>query len=91
MGRYWRRLVSIISNNFGLKLFSFAFALGIWLYLNAGQGQKAAEKAVEVPVELRNIPSDVMVVNPGPGQVEIRARDWPSRRASMALAAFSER
>ena len=83
MGRNWRRLVSIISSNFGLKLFSFAFALGIWLYLNAGQGQKAAEKAVEVPVELRNIPSDVMVVNPGPGQVEIRVAGTPALLSAM--------
>ncbi|MFQ5541752.1 MAG: YbbR-like domain-containing protein [Candidatus Binatia bacterium] len=83
MGRYWKRIVSITSSNIGLKLFSFAFALGIWLYLNAGQGQKAAEKAVEVPVELRNIPSDVMVVNPGPGQVEIRVAGTPALLSAM--------
>jgi YbbR domain-containing protein len=83
MGGYWKRIVSITSSNFGLKLFSFAFALGIWLFLNAGQGQKAAEKPVEVPVELRNIPSDVMVVNPGPGKVEIRVAGTPALLSAM--------
>ena len=81
MGPYWRRLVSITSSNMGLKLVSFAFALGIWLFVNAGQ--KAAERAVEVPVELRNIPSDVMVVNPGPGRVEIRLAGTPALLSAM--------
>ncbi len=81
MGRYWRKLVSVISSNLGLKLVSFAFALGIWIFVN--KGQKAAERAVEVPVELRNIPSDVMVVNPGPGRVEIRLAGTPALLSAM--------
>ena len=81
MGRYWRKLVSVISSNLGLKLVSFAFALGIWIFVN--KGQKAAERAVEVPVELRNIPSDVVVVNPGPGRVEIRLAGTPALLSAM--------
>jgi YbbR domain-containing protein len=81
MGRYWRRLISMISSNLGLKLVSFAFALGIWIFVN--KGQKAAERAVEVPVELRNIPSDVIVVNPGPGRVEIRLAGTPALLSAM--------
>ncbi len=71
----------MISSNLGLKLVSFAFALGIWIFVN--KGQKAAERAVEVPVELRNIPSDVMVVNPGPGRVEIRLAGTPALLSAM--------
>ncbi len=71
----------MISGNLGLKLVSFAFALGIWIFVN--KGQKAAERAVEVPVELRNIPSDVMVVNPGPGRVEIRLAGTPALLSAM--------
>lgn len=71
----------MISSNLGLKLVSFAFALGIWIFVN--KGQKAAERAVEVPVELRNIPSDVIVVNPGPGRVEIRLAGTPALLSAM--------
>lgn len=71
----------MISGNLGLKLVSFAFALGIWIFVN--KGQKTAERAVEVPVELRNIPSDVMVVNPGPGRVEIRLAGTPALLSAM--------
>lgn len=71
----------MISSNLGLKLVSFAFALGIWIFVN--KGQKTAERAVEVPVELRNIPSDVIVVNPGPGRVEIRLAGTPALLSAM--------
>ncbi|MFQ5850338.1 MAG: YbbR-like domain-containing protein [Candidatus Binatia bacterium] len=82
MRHYGRKLVSITSSNLGLKVFSFAFALGLWLFVNAGQ--KPAERAVEVPVELRNIPPDVMVVNPGPGRVEIRVAGTPALLSAMS-------
>lgn len=76
MKRTWEKLISLASSNLGLKLFSLVFALGLWLFVNAGQ--KAAERAVEVPLEFRNIPSDVMVANPGVGQIEVRVMGPPA-------------
>lgn len=64
------------SSDLGLKLFSLVFALGLWLFVNAGQ--KAAERAIEVPLEFRNIPSDLMVASPGVGQVEVRVMGPPT-------------
>ncbi|MEK6562208.1 MAG: CdaR family protein [Candidatus Binatota bacterium] len=76
MRRGWEKIVTLFSSDLGLKLFSIIFALGLWLFVNAGQ--KAAERAVEVPVEFRNIPSDLMVVSPGVGQVELRVMGPPA-------------
>ncbi len=76
MKRSWEKLISLASSNLGLKLFSLIFALGLWLFVNAGQ--KSAERAVEVPIEFRNIPSDVMVTNPSLGQVELRVMGPPA-------------
>jgi YbbR domain-containing protein len=76
MRRGWEKIVTLFSSDLGLKLFSIIFALGLWLFVNAGQ--KAAERAVEVPVEFRNIPSDLMVTSPGVGQVELRVMGPPA-------------
>lgn len=76
MRRIWEKLISLASGDWGLKLFSLMFALGLWLFVNAGQ--KAAERAVEVPLEFRNIPSDLMVANPGVSQVEVRVMGPPA-------------
>lgn len=81
MRRVWERLISLASSDLGLKLFSLFFALGLWLFVNAGQ--KAAEKAVEVPLEFRNIPSELMVANPGVGQVEVRVMGPPALLATL--------
>ena len=81
MRRAWEKIVSLASSDVGLRLFSLVFALGLWLFVNAGQ--KAAERAVEVPVEFRNIPSDLMVANPGVGQVEVRVMGPPALLATL--------
>lgn len=76
MKRAWKKVISLASSNVGLKLISLVFALGLWFFVNAGQ--KAVERAVEVPMELRNIPSDVMLANPGPRQIELRLMGPPA-------------
>ena len=43
-------------SNFGLKALALIIALGLWL-----AGHRDIERAIEVPVEFRNIPSDLMV------------------------------
>ena len=54
----WDKIVSLAKSNFGLKFLAFVIALGLWL-----AGHRDIERAVEVPVEFRNIPRDLMVMD----------------------------
>ncbi len=76
MRSIWKKFISLAGSDLGLKLFSLFSAFGLWLFVNAGQ--KAAERAIEVPLEFRNIPSDLMVASPGVGQVEVRVMGPPA-------------
>lgn len=76
MKRTWEKFIAWVSTDLGLKLLSLAFAMGLWFFVNAGQ--KAAERAVEVPVEFRNIPADLMVANPSVSQIELRVIGPPA-------------
>lgn len=76
MKRPWQTVASWASSDIGLKLFSAVFALGLWLFVNAGQ--KPTERSLTVPVEVRNLPADLMAVNAGPGQVEVRVAGPPA-------------
>ncbi len=58
MKRLWEKIVSLAGSNFGLKVLALVIALGLWL-----GGHRDIERAVEVPVEFRNIPSDLMVMD----------------------------
>jgi YbbR domain-containing protein len=72
----WNKFLAWASGDTGLKIFSLLFAIGLWLFVNAGQ--KPTEKTLTVPVEVRNLPTDLMTVGPGPGQVEIRVSGPPA-------------
>ncbi len=76
MKSVWERIVSWASGDIGLKLFSLLFALGLWLFVNVGQ--KPTERSLAVPVEVRNMPADLMAMNSGPGQVEVRVAGPPA-------------
>jgi YbbR domain-containing protein len=76
MKRSWEKLFFWASSDVGLKLFSLLFALGLWLFVNAGQ--KPTEKSLVVPVEVRNLPADLMAVGPETGQVEVRVAGPPA-------------
>jgi YbbR domain-containing protein len=73
-GRYslmqWRRLSSWIFHNGALKLFSLAFAFGLWLLVNAGE--RDTEQTMLVPVELRNLSQQFVVVGQRPEFVDVR-------------------
>jgi YbbR domain-containing protein len=72
----WKKIVLWASGDMGLKLFSLFFALGLWLFVNAGQ--KPTERSLTVPVEVRNMPADLMALSSGPGQVEVRVAGPPA-------------
>jgi len=81
MNRLWEKLISGAGSDLGLKLFSLFFAFGLWVFVNAGQ--KAGERSIEVPVELRNIPSNLIVGNPGLSQIELRVMGPPTILATL--------
>ncbi|HEY6364214.1 MAG TPA: CdaR family protein [Candidatus Binatia bacterium] len=54
----WEKIVSLAGSNFGLKVLAVTIAIGLWV-----AGHRDVERAVEVPVEFRNIPPDLMVMD----------------------------
>src|SRR5919201_7031586 len=58
MSLLWEKIVSLGGSNVGLKVLSLVMAMGLWL-----AGHRDIERAVEVPVEFRNTPSDLMVMD----------------------------
>jgi YbbR domain-containing protein len=65
-----RKLSSWISHNGTLKLFSLAFACGLWLLVNAGE--RDTEQTMLLPVELRNLPAQFVVVGQRVDFVDVR-------------------
>jgi YbbR domain-containing protein len=58
MKEIWRQIGSTASGNVGLAVLSLIIAVGLWI-----AGHRDTERAVEVPIEFRNIPSDLMVID----------------------------
>jgi YbbR domain-containing protein len=58
MKRLWEKIVSLTGSNFGLKALALIIAVGLWL-----AGHRDTERAIEVAVEFRNLPSDLMVMD----------------------------
>ena len=54
----WEKVVSLAGSNHGLKVLALVIAVGLWL-----AGHRDTERAVEVPIEFSNIPSDLMVMD----------------------------
>lgn len=52
----------LLLHNAGVKLLSLVIAFGLWFFVNTGE--RDTEMAVQVPVELRNRPANVMLVSP---------------------------
>jgi YbbR domain-containing protein len=65
-----RKLKSLIFRNGTLKVFSLAFACGLWLLVNAGE--RDTEKTLVVPIELRNLPSQMVVIGPQVESVDLQ-------------------
>jgi len=65
-----RKVKSLIVRNGTLKVFSLAFACGLWLLVNAGE--RDTEKTLVVPVELRNLPSQLIVIGPQVESVDLQ-------------------
>jgi hypothetical protein len=58
MKTFLERVVALGGSNLALKALSLIIAVGLWV-----AGHRDTERAVEVPVEFRNIPADLMVTD----------------------------
>ena len=58
MKQLWDKIVAMAGSNVGLKALALIIAIGLWL-----AGHRDTERAIEVPVEFRSIPPDLMVVD----------------------------
>jgi YbbR domain-containing protein len=65
-----RKVKNLIVRNGTLKIFSLAFACGLWLLVNAGE--RDTEKTLVVPIELRNLPSQMVVIGPQVESVDLQ-------------------
>lgn len=66
-----RRSKRIIGNG-RLKLFSIAFACGLWLFVN--YAERDAEKTLVVPVEFHNLSTQLIISGPRDEYVDLRLR-----------------
>jgi YbbR domain-containing protein len=57
-------------HNLGLKALSIGLAFALWFVVNAGE--RDTEAGFQVPLELRNIPADLMIVSPRVDFVDLR-------------------
>src|SRR5262249_19884861 len=67
-----KKLRTLIGRNSTLKVFSLAFACGLWLLVNAGE--RDTEKTLVVPVELANLPSQLVVNGGRVDSVDLRVK-----------------
>src|SRR6186713_709564 len=58
MKQLWEKIVSLAGSNFGLKVLALVIAVGLWI-----AGHRDTERAIEVPVEFRNLPADLVVLD----------------------------
>ena len=58
MKRFWEKIVALAGSNFGLKVLALIIAVGLWI-----AGHRDIERAIEVPVQFRNIPADLMLLD----------------------------
>jgi YbbR domain-containing protein len=54
----WEKMVALAGSNLGLKVLALIIALGLWL-----AGQRDIERSIEVPVEVRNLPANLMLMD----------------------------
>src|SRR5262245_65308926 len=67
-----KKLKSLVFRNGMLKIFSLTFACGLWLLVNAGE--RDTEKTLEVPIELGNLPPQLVIMGNQVDAVDLRVR-----------------
>jgi YbbR domain-containing protein len=67
-----KKLSTLLVRNGTLKVFSLAFACGLWLLVNAGE--RDTEKTLVIPIELSNLPPQLAIIGGRIDSVDLRAR-----------------
>jgi YbbR domain-containing protein len=67
--------VSATRRDLALRIASLVLAAGVWFVI---AGQQTAERGVQVPVELRNVPRDLELAGEAVNFVDVRVRTSPS-------------
>lgn len=67
-----KKLKTLVFRNGMLKIFSLTFACGLWLLVNAGE--RDTEKTLEVPIELGNLPPQLVIIGNQVDAVDLRVR-----------------
>ncbi len=62
-------MFKLITENWALKLMSLVFALMLWFFI---MGERRLEVNYRVPLELQNLPRELMVANEIPSMVDVR-------------------
>lgn len=62
-------MFKLVTENWTLKLISLVFALLLWFFI---MGERRLEVSYRVPLELQNLPQELMVANEIPGMVDVR-------------------
>ncbi len=62
-------MFKLITQNWTLKLMSLVFALMLWFFI---MGERRLEVNYRVPLELQNLPRELMVANEIPSMVDVR-------------------
>lgn len=62
-------MFKLITENWTLKLLSLVFALMLWFFI---MGERRLEVNYRVPLELQNLPRELMVANETPSMVDVR-------------------
>ncbi|MGH8011494.1 MAG: CdaR family protein [Candidatus Binataceae bacterium] len=64
-------LIGHFRRNLGLRLISLLLAIGLWIFVNAGQ--HGAMITLQVPVSYRELPAGYVITNPHPDFVKVQA------------------
>lgn len=67
-----KHLLVPFHHNRRLKLFSLAFAFGLWIFVN--YGERDTEKTLLVPVEFRNLPAQLVITGSRVDYIDLRLR-----------------
>lgn len=62
-------MFKLLTENWTLKLISLIFALILWMFI---MGERRQEVGYRVPLELSNIPTELMIANEVPSLIDVR-------------------
>jgi YbbR domain-containing protein len=62
-------MFKMLTENWTLKLLSLVFALILWMFI---MGERRQEVGFRLPLELQNIPAELMIANEVPSLVDVR-------------------